>query len=223
LSGTIIGAIVAVVITAIALFVFRYRMNPAHVALAGVWVMGFSQAGIQIALLFSFQIIYGNLYDKLGLLFTFFMLGLALSGWRVGRPDTKTDRLTRHFCLAHWSIAIHAFLFPSAVVLLSGVTSEYALWFGANIFFPALSLIAGLQGGALFALANKMRFMNEKDRPAGQSAGLIYGLDLLGSCVGAVVCAVGIIPVVGLTHHCLIIVMLNLSVVLPFLYRRDII
>ena len=217
-SGRIIWTIFVLTIISIFLFGFKNRMNFTKVALAGVCVMGFSQAAIQIALLFSFQIIYGYLYFKLGLLFTFFMLGLALASWQVGRFDPSSDRLARKFILFQLSIAVYAFLFPAAVTLFSLAKSNYAYWFGANIFFPALAFLAGLQGGALFALANRAYLNKEKKGGAAWSAGLTYGLDLLGSCAGAVLTAVFMIPVLGLTQSCLIIGLLNFLIVLLFFY-----
>ncbi len=199
-------------------------MNFTKIALAGICVAGFSQAAIQIAILFSFQIIYGYLYFKLGLLFTFFMLGLAIAGWLAGRQDSGDDRLRRKFIFLQLSIAIYAFLFPAAVILLSLAKPNYAYWFGANIFFPALSFLSGLQGGALFVLANKVYLkprllhlasgeVRNDEKGAGASAGLTYGLDLLGSCAGAILTAVFMIPVLGLAQTCLIIGLFNLSVV----------
>lgn len=220
ISGRIIWVIFSLIVIYILLFSFKNRMNFTKIALIGVCVMGFSQAAMQIALLFSFQVIYGYLYFKLGLLFTFFMFGLALAAKQAGRFDFDADRLTKKFILFQLSIAIYAFLFPAAVTLFSLAKSNYAYWFGANIFFPALSFLAGLQGGALFALANKIYLNKEKENSAGRSAGLIYGLDLLGSCAGAVLTAVFIIPVLGLTQGCMIVSLLNFLLVLLFFYAN---
>jgi len=218
INGAIIWAIFVLTFISILLFGFRNRMNFTKIALLGVCVMGFSQAAIQIALLFSFQVIYGYLYFKLGLLFTFFMFGLALAAKQAGRFDFGADRLKRKFTIFQLSIAIYAFVFPVAVTLFSLAKSNYTYWFGANIFFPAFSFLAGLQGGALFALANKIYLNKNKESSAGRSAGLIYGLDLLGSCIGAVLTAVFIIPVLGLTQGCMIIGLLNFLLVLVFFY-----
>ena len=218
-SGWIIWIIFSLTVISTLLFGFKSRMDFTKVALAGVCVLGFSQAAIQIAILFSFQIIYGYLYFKLGLLFTFFMLGLAIAGWQAYKFDSGEDRLRRKFILFQSSIAIFAFLFPAAVTLFSLAKSNYAYWFGTNIFFPALSFLAGLQGGALFVLANRVYLNKEKERGAAWSAGLTYGLDLLGSFAGAVLTAVLMIPVLGLTQTCLIIGLLNLLIVLLFFCR----
>ncbi|MDP2044170.1 MAG: fused MFS/spermidine synthase [Candidatus Omnitrophota bacterium] len=219
-SGGAIWLIFSLSVISLSLFGFKNKVDFSKIALAGICAAGFSQAAIQIAILFSFQIIYGYLYFKLGLLFTFFMLGLAIGGWLTGRPgrpgrpclpagrqDLGDDRLRRKFMFFQLSIAIYAFLFPAAVTLLSLAKPNYAYWFGANIFFPALSFLSGLQGGALFVLANKA-YLN-KEKGAGASAGLTYGLDLLGSCAGAILTAVFMIPVLGLAQTCLIIGLLN--------------
>jgi spermidine synthase len=214
ISGSVIWMFFILAGIFIILFGFKNKMNFTEVMLESVCVMGFSQAAIQIMLLFSFQIIYGYLYFKLGLLFTFFMLGLALAGWYEGRIDSGAHRLRRRFILFQSSIAVYAFIFPVAVKMLSLAKGSCTYWFGAAIFFPALSLLAGLQGGALFALANKIYLIKEKEKTSSWSAGSIYGLDLLGSCAGAILTGIFMIPVLGLTQSCLIIGLLNFLLVL---------
>ena len=221
ISGSIIWAVFILLGIFIMLFGLKKRMDFTKVMLMGVCVMGFSQAAMQIMLLFSFQIIYGYLYFKLGMLFTFFMLGLALAGWYEGRFNAGADRLRRKFILFQLSIAIYAFIFPAAVNLLSIAKNNCAYWFGAAIFFPALSFLAGLQGGALFALANRIYLAKEKEKTSSRSAGLIYGLDLLGSCAGAILTGMFMIPALGLTQSCLIIGLFNFLLVLSFLCNRD--
>ncbi|MDD5427705.1 MAG: fused MFS/spermidine synthase [Candidatus Omnitrophica bacterium] len=222
-SGGIIWSVFALAGIFIMLLGLKNTGNSAKPALAGVFVMGFSQAAIQIMLLFSFQVIYGYLYFKLGMLFTFFMLGLALAGWYESRADAGPGRSKIKFLVVQLSIAVYAFIFPAAVNLISAAKTGYAHWFGAAIFFPALSLLAGLQGGALFALSNRIYLAGKKEAAAGSSAGLTYGLDLLGSCLGAALTGVFMIPVLGLVQSCLAVAFLNLAVVLIFLRSRDII
>ena len=134
-SGKVIWAIFALAGICILLSGFRKKTDFTKVTLAGICVMGFSQAAIQIMLLFSFQIIYGYLYFMLGVLFTSFMLGLALAGWYEGRADHGAGKSRTKIIFYQLSIAIYAFIFPAAVNLLSLARANYLYQLGAFIFF----------------------------------------------------------------------------------------
>jgi predicted membrane-bound spermidine synthase len=76
--------------------------------------------------------------------------------------------------------------------------------------FPVLSMIAGSIGGSQFVLANKVLF-GEKDM-AGKIGGLSYGIDLLGSFLGAVLTGIFLIPILGMPKTCFVIAAVNLAV-----------
>ena len=54
---------------------------------------------------------------------------------------------------------------------------------GLGSIFAFFPIVAGFIGGLQFPLANKI-CLGDKEK-VGRTAGLIYGLDLLGSCLGA--------------------------------------
>lgn len=218
-AGIVWTAFFAVAMAAF-LFGLKNRKNFSGIALAGVFVMGFSQAAIQIVILFSFQAIYGCLYLKLGALFTFFMAGLAIGGWREARIDAPGSDPKKRFIYFQTGIALYAFLFPPIAAALSLTGSDYLYRLGMVILFPALSLIAGFQGGSLFALANRLYLDSGKSTGSGESAGLTYGIDLLGSCAGAVLTAAFMIPVLGLGQNCAMVGLINLLLVLLLAQNR---
>ncbi len=183
-----------------------------NILLISIGICGFVQSATQLVLLFSFQIIYGYLFYKLGILFTFFMLGLALSSWQL---SSKIDKAKINFKTITRLSSIN-FLFslflPLALYGFSSARAAPIAWFGANIFFPAVSLVSGLLGGIIFAMANKIYLDESKNKAYGAVSGLTYGADLSGACFGAAISAVFLIPLIGIDKTCLILALLSLTV-----------
>lgn len=171
---------------------------------------GFTQMSLQIIILLSFQIIYGYLFYKLGLMLTSFMVGLALGGFWMVRVMPK---LKKDWILLSWLqgvICIYPLLLSIFLKWLSGSGDKIFSWIGTNILFPLLPIIIGFVGGAQFPLVNKIYLAKEKE--IGKVAGLTYGIDLLGSCLGALCTAIFFIPILGIAQTCLLICGINLTV-----------
>ena len=69
--------------------------------------------------------------------------------------------------------------------------------------FPLLALVAGALTGAAFPLAVALR--------AGRAAGLLYGADLAGGCLGALLGAALFVPVLGIPQTCAAIALAALA------------
>lgn len=71
-----------------------------------------------------------------------------------------------------------------------------------------LSAISGFLVGSEFPLANSIYLGGKRD--VGQVAGMLYGVDLLGSWLGALAVSVALIPVLGIVQTCLLVASLKL-------------
>jgi predicted membrane-bound spermidine synthase len=80
------------------------------------------------------------------------------------------------------------------VSAIAGFSSRAATWLAAQIVFPALAALAGLLGGFQFVTAAGI-FLRGRGEDAG--FGLLYAIDLLGGCVGALALSTFMIPVFG--------------------------
>jgi spermidine synthase len=187
--------------------------------LVSLAVAGFSQSAIQVILLFSFQIIYGYLFYKLGVIFTFFMMGLALGSWWIARIINKIRASFRAIMWVQLGIFIFSLSLPITLYWLSSTRGQWVSWFGANIYFPAASLVSGLLGGLLFPLANKIYLDETGSQEYGRVSALSYGFDLFGSCLGAAISAVFLIPLLGIGQACLVLAFLNLMIAIFFLTK----
>ena len=141
-------------------------------------VMGLTTITIEIIMLIAFQTFFGYLYQKVSLLFASFMIGLFLGALR-GKKRKKKGYL---------ELLIIQFGFILLLFLL-------ILWLEAQppeIFFFLYLVFLGYLGGNLFIVSNHL-YLKEK-----KNYGVGYGLDLLGSFLGALAISSILIPLFGL-------------------------
>ena len=73
-------------------------------------------------------------------------------------------------------------------------TIKIPFWF-TQVKFTLLTFIAGFIGGAQFPVAATL--WQGTSGKVGKTAGLLYGVDLIGSCIGALLCSTILIPLAG--------------------------
>ena len=188
-------------------------------SLMALMCSGFSAMAIQIIILLAFQIIYGYVFYKIGILLTIFMAGLAAgSFWMIvsvgkfNKPFDNLIRLNLLFCIFLLGL-------PALFFWLSASGKEVVSQAGSEIIFPLLSVTAGLLAGAQFPIVNKIYSANKQEE-TGKAAGLTYGIDLSGSCLGALLSGIFLIPVLGIAWSCFIIAAINFSVLIVLLLGR---
>lgn len=180
--------------------------------LMAVMTTGFAEIAFQIVVLLSFQIIYGYVFYKLGLILTSFMIGLTLGGWWIIRIMPRLKKDLTVFIWTQVSICVYPLILPLFFWWLSTSKGEVTSWLGSNIIFPFLPIIAGFIGGFQFPLANKI-YLGKRDE-IGRVAGLSYGMDLLGACLGALLTGAFLVPLLGIPKTCLVVALMNFTVLL---------
>lgn len=211
----ILGAFVAICIfISLSALAVKKRKDPQkRIVLTTVLATGFTQMSFQMLVLLTFQIVYGYLFYKLGLLVTSFMVGLTLGGlWMIFKmPRIKRD--LNYFIRLEVAVCFYPLLLVFLLYFLGPLNQSALSWLGPGLVFSLLPVIAGFLGGAQFPLANKI-CLQKTNQEVGRVAGLTYGMDLLGSCLGAFLTAVFLIPILGIVKTCMIAVLLNLSVLM---------
>jgi spermidine synthase len=174
-----------------------------HLAVGlAVFSTGLATMAMQIALLFAFQSQYGFVYEMIGLIVALFMAGLA-TGTAIAQrwiPDLSSLVILARVqgIIALFALAI-ALLLPVSS-LLPGGTSVF-------IFFATLTFLSGVLNGIDFPLATEaFRAVN---RRAEKSAGLVYGIELAGACIGAALASVLVAPIMGIVACCLLAAIAN--------------
>lgn len=180
-ARTYAGAILAGVLFLLALQTARGRRYYLGVAAASTGGAGMV---LCVAMIFAFQVQYGDVYQYIGLLTALFMLGAAAgASWGSGRGGGPLP-------------AVEAAL----VLTLLAASACAALGPREEVWLPAIVLLMGLMGAATGAqfpiLVSRLR--GEGGRIGASVAG-ISALDLAGAVGGAVLAGIVLIPTLGLT------------------------
>ena len=117
-------------------------------------------------------------------------------------------------------IQVAVLLYPLVLVgafeLLSRVELLWNSNWAAGAITGGLAFIAGLVGGLQFPLATRLQ---SRRGGAVRSAGGLYGADLLGSCLGALVVASVLIPVFGVQGTAVLVAALGAAGLVVLLTR----
>jgi len=202
-------------ITFILFLLFYYKRNLTKLALAySIATTGFFGMLINLVLIFGFQVVYGYLYHKIGLLMSIFMTGIALGSILMTRKLDKVKNSLNLFIQLEVTIILFSYLLALAITRLTA----YAHF--SSLIFTALFFTSGVLLGLEFPLVSKMYL--QKESGVGRVAGLLYFSDLLGGCVAAILGAVVFLPVLGLFNTCMVIIFVKLSslLLLGFFAKR---
>lgn len=188
-------ALYITIVISVSYILSREKRPIVPAVLFSVATIGFGVMSLQIVIILSFQIIYGYLFYKVGLILTAFMTGLALGGYtatkRASAPES--DRMM-------FRIAQGAMIFYPALLWL-------LFWRPSNAMFILMPAMAGFIGGFQFPLAG--RICAGVEPGIGKAAGHAYGADLIGSCIGALLTGSLLIPVLGIPKTCVIVSFVN--------------
>jgi len=147
-----------------------------------VGTTGLAEMAFQTVVLVAFQVRFGYVYYKLGLILSTFMVGLSLGSWTV----VKLGKRTRALPAFVWT-QVAVVLYPLVLVLsLASVRSEAT--------FAVLPAVAGFVGGVQFPLAGRL-VVGER---VGREAGSLYGADLAGAFFGAAGSSLLLMPLLGI-------------------------
>ncbi len=177
----------------------------------GAWAMGigsFTLMACELALLLAFQAFCGYLYYKLALILAALMLGMAL-GTGLGTRSIAGAR-ARTLAGIHAGIAAYAAGVALALRFLESAAAGPSA--GMEGAFLLLAAIIGGLVGFEFPVANRIYLADEPED--GRKGGIIYGVDLAGSCVAALVIGLWALPVLGAGTMLAILAGLNAAVAL---------
>lgn len=162
---------------------------------AAVFTTGLSTMALQIAILFAFQSVYGFVYEMIGLIVAVFMAGLLCGAWSAQRWIKQKDN-RRLLATVQAVIALFAVIIVVALPGFAAWPSAVAIFSG----FALVTFVAGLLNGVDFPLTVACHLA--VSGRADTSTGVVYGGELFGACLGAVLASAVIAPVLGITACC---------------------
>jgi spermidine synthase len=197
----------------------RIDLAKKRILLLTVAVAGFTQISAQIIILLSFQIIYGYLFYKLGILIAFFMIGLFFGGFILIKAMARIKEGLRQLIIFQIAICLYLIFLPICLKYMANQTGVVACWLGSNVGFALLAIIAGFIAGANFTLVNKIYLGNSEK--ASLAAGINYSMDLFGSALGALITALFLIPVLGIFQSCFALAIINAIILFRLIISRQ--
>jgi spermidine synthase len=194
--GVVLGIVLAFSVFAAFLALALTREQRARASAVGsIAATGFTLMALQILLLLAFQSIYGYVYHQLAILIGLSMAGIALGSWlgmrRIGLGGGSAHRA---LCFTQLLLAFSCPALMLLIRLLAGISGTTTTWLAAQCVFPALAALSGVLGGYQFPLATHIYLA---DGSGSQKLGMLYAIDLLGGCAGALVLSGYLIPVFG--------------------------
>lgn len=196
----------------------RRSVIPATIALIGLAGMV-----MQVVILFAFQVVHGYVYGQVGLIITAFMAGLALGSalanrrhWpgdeRRNRDPRRSPRVALLWIQA--GLVLFAIGFPLMISLAPPAWTflPWSLFSGGltGLAFP-LAVACLLPAGGPNLQTNPGPTADQIKGKVGHTAGLLYGADLVGGCLGAVTASVFLVPILGISQTCLAVAIIAVA------------
>lgn len=179
------------------------RSNAAGMPVLAMGTGSFSLMACEVVIILAFQVFYGYLYYRLSLIIAGLMLGMAMGTWAATHVLGREHR--RSLSLIHGGIAAYCLLFIFVSRFLAATPVKYSV--AIELVFLLLAAAIGAFVGFEYPVANKLYL----ERRGGDSrqAGVMYGVDLVGSCLGALLAGVWMLPVLGITGTMIVLIALN--------------
>jgi spermidine synthase len=189
-----------------------------HSITYSIFATGLTGMIFNLAIIFAFQSLYGYLYHQIGLLMAIFMFGIASGSFLITKRLDQIKKDSLLFLKTEMAIILFSILFPFLFLIPShhlGNKTVYFILYGAILI---MSFLSGMSIGLQFPLANKIYLSSYTGKgKLGETAGLLYGADLLGGFFGGLSGGILLLPILGLKETCLIMAMLKASSGLLFL------
>jgi predicted membrane-bound spermidine synthase len=149
-------------------------------------------------------------YQVTGLIITVFMAGLAV-GSLYGQKTSSKSRITQYIGV-QCCIGVYCLLLPLVLSLLKNASNANAVIYTAFFF---LTFSIGVLIGIEFALAT--RLLKGK---VSFVASELYGIDLVGSAIGALIVSAYLLPLLGIANVSMVVAFLSLSSALTAVVTR---
>ncbi len=162
---------------------------------------GFTGMIFDLALIFSFQALYGYVISWIGVLVALFMVGSALGAALITAAMPMIINPRKWYLFLEAGVLLYALVMPAVFLVFQPLMDSPAVFSAFRVIIPVLSCISGFCISAQFPLAN--RLYAEHQRDFSSTVGVLYGSDLLGGWMGGIIGGVVLLPVLGLMGTCI--------------------
>lgn len=166
-----------------------------------IFTIGLTSIGLEIILLFSYQNLFGYLYQMLGCLIALFMFGLSIGALSINFLISKNKYNVFILIIIQLVFALLSLILP---LILNSISSQ--------LIFAFIIFIIGVFSGAIFPLAGILYLRNKPE--LSKVASLLNFSDHIGASIGSLIFGVIFIPVFGIAHSCILIFLINVLSIL---------
>lgn len=171
-----------------------------------IFVSGFAASALEIVLLLGFQVLYGSLYQQVGLVVTVFMTGLALGGLIANRGALNPHRAGQWVLGLALGVAVLGAILPVALPRVGIADTLLGSSWPGQLLILGGTFVLSLLVGAQFPLASLAA------AGGGPVTGArLFSADLIGAALGALAVSTWLIPLFGVVNVCLLTAGLNIA------------
>jgi len=188
----------------ILLIFYRLKSKRPNLALSAIFMAGYTSIFIEITILLGFQIFYGYVYSKLGLILTVFMLGLAIGAY-LSKKRGENNKISFRFLSG---VQLMQIILPLTLLVLVTSFSKIAIkefWIESSLLF--VMTLCGVIGGLEFTAANHLYLKEAKKKRVGTG----YSVDLLASAISSILVSAILIPLLGIPLSLWGLILMNLA------------
>jgi spermidine synthase len=183
-----------------ACLVSRSRLS--NLALSAIFTAGFTSIFLEIIILLSFQIFYGYIYSKVGIILTLFMLGLAFGAFLIQKRTSQRRINFKNLILIQlFQVILVSFLLFLVFYFYKISPPQFLV----ECLLLLVITLSGIIGGMEFTLANHL-FLEKKST---KRAGTGYSVDLFGSSLSSILASAILIPLLGIPTTLIMILVTN--------------
>lgn len=186
----ILSFLILIITMILFLVIFRSKEKSRITTAYCIFTTGFFAMLVNLILVFSYQVVYGYLYQMIGLLVAVFMAGIALGSILISANTKRIKSPLKLFFLLEAIILIFSLLL-GFVILAINSHAEFA-----QIVFLFLFFFAGFLTGAEFPLASQI-YLVKLNTGIGQASGVLYFFDLIGGWFAGIFGGVVLLPILG--------------------------
>lgn len=183
---------------------FRIRWGPRDGlearsrSLTAMLAVGAAAMGFQVILIYSYQSLFGHVFERIGLIAALFMTGLAAGAIAGARFISRVVRKEAWILAA---LVCFAGLCLALVKMLDHLSGRDPAVIESSL--AVLVLFSGLLTGAAFPLVASRHF--ELSRDAGATSGWTDATDHVGAALGALLTGTLLVPLLGTAEACVIL------------------
>ena len=178
-----------ITIAIIGLLIFILLLFSYPRAMTGMFVGGFTGAGMEILLIMVMQSLYGFAYLVAPIMITIFMGGLV-AGTLTWRSIWKNSSMLKVTGLL-WVLALSGAL---TVLILKGEQLLSARWSGMLVL-GILNVIPGITVGSIYGM-----LLDISEKNASENVGKLFSADLAGAALGTLVPPLFMVPLIGVPN-----------------------